>query len=505
MRKIFLSFLQVLILILIGTFFIHNFAFADEASCSISPKTVDDHQAKPSFKITAPKDSLGAGHLWRIVVGANSANSIGPLPIGGGQGTNACHDYLNNTTGFWGNPIETSSQCYFYTGTDAANPDIPLVTAADGTQTLDFTVNQWRNPIQSGWDLWVDVYSDIKNANPDCIRNDSMKIHVNASTNFGDCNIKFIPPPPPDGQWTPSTDMKFYVIPPGDPSIGGWGSQDSHHIWWKTVSGATLKEAKKWTSQIEDQANPYDLGTQNAGQYQLQVTNLVDILGASETMQCQATISIDDNGGGYVNSIGGTPCRLCDSNSTWRPKSTCTDDPSTINDCCQDIKDSSKYDPAIRDACPAGTVCDGAHRSRDQSTTGTPTGCLPLTSNSDVTGISAPPPVCSTYDTGRGDAAAAKATKCVSIDTDLGISLPTEPGPLINALVGIVLSAAGGIAIVLIMISGYKMMISQGNPEQIKDAREQLTAAIIGLLFVIFSLVILQFIGINVLNLPGFK
>jgi hypothetical protein len=47
-------------------------------------------------------------------------------------------------------------------------------------------------------------------------------------------------------------------------------------------------------------------------------------------------------------------------------------------------------------------------------------------------------------------------------------------------------------------------MISQGNPEQVKGAREQLTAAIIGLLFIIFSLVILQIIGVNILKIPGF-
>ena len=47
-------------------------------------------------------------------------------------------------------------------------------------------------------------------------------------------------------------------------------------------------------------------------------------------------------------------------------------------------------------------------------------------------------------------------------------------------------------------------MISQGNPEQVKGAREQLTAAIIGLLFIIFSLVILQVIGFNILRIPGF-
>jgi hypothetical protein len=81
----------------------------------------------------------------------------------------------------------------------------------------------------------------------------------------------------------------------------------------------------------------------------------------------------------------------------------------------------------------------------------------------------------------------------------------TSPGELVKSLMGVILSLAGGIALLLIIISGYRMMVSQGNPEQIKNAREQLTAAVIGLLFVIFSLVILQVIGVNILGLPGFK
>jgi hypothetical protein len=66
------------------------------------------------------------------------------------------------------------------------------------------------------------------------------------------------------------------------------------------------------------------------------------------------------------------------------------------------------------------------------------------------------------------------------------------------------LSIAGIVALGLIIFSGYRLMISQGNPEQVKNAREQLTAAIIGLLFIIFSLVILRIIGFNILNIPGF-
>ncbi len=92
---------------------------------------------------------------------------------------------------------------------------------------------------------------------------------------------------------------------------------------------------------------------------------------------------------------------------------------------------------------------------------------------------------------------------CTAVDTALG-TLGTEPQSLITSLFGLILSLSGGVALLLIIISGYRLLVSQGNPEAIKGAREQLTAAIVGLLFIIFSLVILEIIGVNILHIPGF-
>ena len=66
----------------------------------------------------------------------------------------------------------------------------------------------------------------------------------------------------------------------------------------------------------------------------------------------------------------------------------------------------------------------------------------------------------------------------------------------------ILLSFAGAIALFLIIISGYRMMVSQGKPEAINAAREQLIAAIVGLLFMVFSLILLQTIGVDILKIP---
>lgn len=82
--------------------------------------------------------------------------------------------------------------------------------------------------------------------------------------------------------------------------------------------------------------------------------------------------------------------------------------------------------------------------------------------------------------------------------------ISTEPVGFVKSIFTIILSLSGGIALLLIILSGYKLMFSQGNPEKAQEAKETLTAAIVGLLFIIFSLVILQVIGVDILRIPGF-
>lgn len=93
--------------------------------------------------------------------------------------------------------------------------------------------------------------------------------------------------------------------------------------------------------------------------------------------------------------------------------------------------------------------------------------------------------------------------KCKFIDTALG-KIPTSFEGFISALFGILLSVSGGLALILIIISGYRIMASQGNPEKLKEAKESLTSAIIGLLFIIFSSFILKVIGVDILQIPSF-
>lgn len=93
---------------------------------------------------------------------------------------------------------------------------------------------------------------------------------------------------------------------------------------------------------------------------------------------------------------------------------------------------------------------------------------------------------------------------CEALYTGLGVEINTEPAEFISALFRIMLSISGGILLLLIIYSGYQMMTSQGNPERIQAARERITSAIVGFAFLIFSLVILEVIGVDILHIPGF-
>jgi hypothetical protein len=93
--------------------------------------------------------------------------------------------------------------------------------------------------------------------------------------------------------------------------------------------------------------------------------------------------------------------------------------------------------------------------------------------------------------------------RCVETFSALG-PFSTDPGGFVRSVLGFLLSISGGIALLLIIRSGYQMTTSSGNPEVIQEARDRITSAIVGLLFIILSLIILQVIGVDIFQLPGF-
>ena len=83
-------------------------------------------------------------------------------------------------------------------------------------------------------------------------------------------------------------------------------------------------------------------------------------------------------------------------------------------------------------------------------------------------------------------------------------------GPVIDSLekilgpiVKILYYGGLSIGVLFIIISGYKLMVSQGNPQQTQDAQEQLTAAILGIIFILLSVTILRIILGNIIGVSS--
>ncbi len=74
-----------------------------------------------------------------------------------------------------------------------------------------------------------------------------------------------------------------------------------------------------------------------------------------------------------------------------------------------------------------------------------------------------------------------------------------------NTLLGLGVALGGVVSMLCIIYSSVMLQTSGGNPERIKKAREYLTSCIIGLLLILFSVFLLQLIGVNILRLPGFS
>lgn len=64
----------------------------------------------------------------------------------------------------------------------------------------------------------------------------------------------------------------------------------------------------------------------------------------------------------------------------------------------------------------------------------------------------------------------------------------------ITNIFNVVLAAAGVITVVVIVWAGIQFMIARGDPEKVKTARNNIRYSVIGLVIVIFSFVILNFV-----------
>jgi hypothetical protein len=91
-----------------------------------------------------------------------------------------------------------------------------------------------------------------------------------------------------------------------------------------------------------------------------------------------------------------------------------------------------------------------------------------------------------------------------SLRTAIGC-IPTDPQGLIGVILNFAIGLGGVISLLFMIIGAFKMITSAGSAEALKAGQDQFTSAVIGLLFVIFSVLLLQILGGDILNIPGFE
>lgn len=80
----------------------------------------------------------------------------------------------------------------------------------------------------------------------------------------------------------------------------------------------------------------------------------------------------------------------------------------------------------------------------------------------------------------------------------------TNPAAFTKDLLRFAVAVSGGLGFLMMVFGAYQLLTSSGNPDTLKAGQDRLTNAIVGLLIIIFAVLLMQIIGIQILNIPGF-
>jgi len=113
------------------------------------------------------------------------------------------------------------------------------------------------------------------------------------------------------------------------------------------------------------------------------------------------------------------------------------------------------------------------------------------------------------------------ANECPVAPTPTPVPNPCDKPQLINTAIGPIdvcninsltasilrlgIGIGGGIAFILMLAAVFMIMTSAGDPKRMQAGQELITSALMGLLLIIFSVFLLQLIGVQILAIPGFS
>ncbi len=95
-------------------------------------------------------------------------------------------------------------------------------------------------------------------------------------------------------------------------------------------------------------------------------------------------------------------------------------------------------------------------------------------------------------------------------ELDLGMTEMSEiglgeadPRSIVAAVIRVILGFLGTVAVVIILLGGFKWMTAAGNQDKVDEARKLITAGIIGLLIILASYAIANFVITQLMSATG--
>lgn len=89
------------------------------------------------------------------------------------------------------------------------------------------------------------------------------------------------------------------------------------------------------------------------------------------------------------------------------------------------------------------------------------------------------------------------------INTELGC-FPNDPVGFVQKFYPLGLGLVGGIALLTLILGGYVILTSKGDPQRVNIGKSYLYYSIAGLLLAIFGYVFIQTVIVDILKVPGF-
>jgi|SRR3989344_3777183 len=235
------------------------------------------------------------------------------------------------------------------------------------------------------------------------------------------------------------------------------------------------------------------------GDHQLYIylTNNINDIAGCNFATAPKTITVTSKATGPNKQPG----HICDPRrqTTSEPRQTCA----TGNICAKQCDNT--YKCAVNDEdCGPSALTKELRKVLVSKTCYDPSSTTPIDKTTQQYCSSAAGTLCPINDAQRTNTSNSSGpNKWTGITSALGC-VPTDPKQLIPAILKLATGAAGGIAFLLMIMGAFQMITSAGNPDALKAGQGRFTAAIIGLLFVIFSVLLLQIIGVDILDIPGF-